>query len=84
MFWQYRLDLREVVRPIQQMSEKDLVIKLPAIKESIADKLENSSVFRKSSFPARFRDKVGSVPELHLALEELYDFAFEQKVWLGL
>lgn len=76
--------MREIVSPIQTMSEKDLKKKLPQLKEAVASKLEDSSVFRKSEFPSRFRSNVNSVTEFNAALDDLYDFAFDEKVWLGL
>lgn len=84
MFWKYRLDMRDTVAAFSKLEEKDLKKNLPQIREAIAAKLEDSSVFRRSDYPGRFRNNVASVSELHAALDDLYEYAFEEKVWLGL
>jgi len=83
MFWKHRVDLREVIQPINKLSERELKKRLPQIVESIAEKLEDASVFRKSSFPARLRSNVKTPTELQTVLEEVYDFAMDEKVWIG-
>lgn len=83
MFWKHRVDLREVIQPINKLSEKELEKRLPQIVEAIAEKLENSSVFRQSTFPTRLRSNVSNPNDLQFVLEEIYEFADEEKVWLG-
>lgn len=83
MFWKHRVDLREVIQPINKLSEKELEKRLPQIVEAIAEKLENSSVFRQSAFPNRLRSNVSNPNDLQFVLEEIYEFADEEKVWLG-
>lgn len=82
MFWKHRVDLREVIQPINKLSERELKKRLPQIVEAIADKLENASVFRKSAFPQKIRSIVKAT-ELKTVLEEVYDFAMDEKVWIG-
>lgn len=76
--------MRILVSSIQKMNEKELKKSLPKVREMVAEKLEDSSVFRTSPFPKRFRSEVKSPGDLQNLLEEVYEFAFEQKVWLGL
>lgn len=83
MFWKHRVDLREVVQPLNKLSEKELNKNLPQIIEALAEKLEYASVFRKSNFPQRLRTSVKTSSDLQTFLEEMFDFADQEKVWLG-
>lgn len=84
MFWKYRLDLRDLVSQINSMSETgELSVKLKEVKDLLAEKLEDSSVFRMSDFPQRFREEVNTPEDLSSLLDEVYEFAFDQKIWLG-
>lgn len=84
MYWKYRVDLRDVILPLNKLSEKEIEKRLPQIVEEIAEKLEYSSVFRKSAFPKKLRMNVSNPNDLQSVLEEIYEFAEEEKVWLGL
>lgn len=82
-FWKHRVDMRELVQSIDVKKPNELQRNLPQLKEDIADKLEMASVFRKTKFPNKFRKEVSSVEDLNAALEELYEFSDEEKIWLG-
>lgn len=83
MFWKHRVDLRELIQTINKLSaNNELEKRLPQITEALAEKLEFASVFRKSTFPKKIRN-VEDPSTLHTVLEEIYEFANDEKVWLG-
>ncbi len=83
MFWKHRVDLRELIQTINKLSaNNELEKRLPQIAEALAEKLEYASVFRKSAFPKKIRN-VEDPSALQTVLEEIYAFADDEKVWLG-
>jgi hypothetical protein len=83
MLWKHRLNLRDTVIQYKGKSDEELAGVLPVLLSEVSERLEQASVFRASKFPKSFR-AVSNVAQYHSLMEELLEFADENKVWLGI
>lgn len=80
--WRKEVDIKEIIRSVEDMDEVD-----DETAQEVARNIVNTFLVAKVRMPedikALFEDAI-SVEDVDAALQELYDWADEARVWLGL
>lgn len=87
MIWQHTLEFNKVIREVEDLEFPEQRRRLTECLKTEAEKLPNDDGHWLKDAIVDFAECIGlceDIEEVDAILEELYDFADDERIWLGL